>query len=311
MSFTVTVPMVEQYNANVLMLSQQKDTRLQRACAMADVVGKSFYAERVGSTEMYERTSRHADVHYVGVPHTRRKGTVHDMEWPELIDRADTPKVLIDINGKYVQSAVAAANRAKDSRIIAALGGAAHGGEAGATTINNYDSGECRLVDSEGTIVTAGSDHTDRTATYLTAAKVLICKTLLDQAEVDASRRRFIVTNATNINALLADTTYGSEEWKTVRDIADGKMRVFQGFEFIQMEYRATGTGLLYDTTDAECLACYAFAEGAVTLGVGQDIQTVVERVAVKNADQVLCTLSIGAERNEGPAVVEINLKAA
>jgi len=40
-------------------------------------------------------------------------------------------------------------------------------------------------------------------------------------------------------------------------------------------------------------------------------VRTVIERVPEKDADQVLCTLEVGAERNEGPAVVEILLKAA
>lgn len=313
MSFTITQAMVDQFNANVIMLSQQKESRLQRCCAAGDVTGKTFYAERIGAADMYERTSRHADVRSVNIPHSRRKGTVHDMEWSELIDAADTPKVLIDIQGKYVQSAVAAVNREKDNRVIEALGGVAHAGADGSTSVNNYDSGECRLINGDGTLVTAGSDASNTTETALTVAKVNLCWELLAAANVDQNREWFFLCNAHNIAALLKDTTLSGEEMKAVRDIANAKMGRFMGFTFIQMEY-ATSTmtgsaiGLRRHATDTGCLECYAFAQGAITLGMGQDIQTKVERRPEKNADQVLATLSIGAERNEGPAVVEILL---
>jgi hypothetical protein len=311
MSYTITTAMVEQYSAAVIMLAQQKDTRLQKACQIASVVGKSFYAERLGSSEMHERTSRHADIPLSEDEHTRRKGTIHDMVSRKLIDRADTEKIIIDPQGKYVQNSVAAANRAKDMWILRALGGVAHSGEAGATSVNNYDAGECRIIQGDGTIATAGSDASDTTQTALTYTKVLTAKNLLDAAEIDSDRKRYLVTNSYNINQLLLDTTLTGEEMKEVRNIRDGKVGMLLGFEFIQIEYRATGTGLLYHTVDAACIRSYAFAEGAITFGIGGDIRTVIERVPEKDADQILCTLEVGAERNEGPAVVEMLLKAA
>jgi|GEM_PF-515893 len=311
MSYTVTQAMIDQFSAAVIMLSQQKDSRLQKACQVASVVGKSFYAERLGTAEMTERTARHADIPLSEFEHSRRKGTIHDMVSRHLIDRADTEKLIIDPQGKYVQNCVAAANRAKDMWIINALGGIAHAGEAGGTSVNNYDAGECRVVKSDGTVATAGSDSTDVTATALTYAKVVTLKNLLDAAEIDPDRRRYLVTNSYNINALLADTTLNGEEMKVVRDIKTGRIEQILGFFVIPIEYRATGTGLRYHSVETDCVRSYAFAEGAVTFGIGGDVRTVIERVPEKDADQVLCTLEVGAERNEGPAVVEIELKAA
>lgn len=311
MSYTITQAMIDQFSEAVIMLSQQKDTRLQKACQIASVVGKSFYAERLGNSEMKERTSRHGTIPLSEDEHSRRKGTIHDMVSRKLIDRADTEKIIIDPQGKYVVNSVSAANRAKDMWIIAALGGVAHAGEAGGTPVNNYDSGECRIVCSDGTLATAGSDATDKTATNLTYAKLVTCKTLLDSAEIDPARRRYLVTNAANINALLLDATLNGEEMRMVRDVKTGKITEILGFELISMEYRATGTGLKYHTVETDCIRSYAFAEGAITFGIGGDVRTVIERVPEADADQVLCTLEVGAERNEGPAVVEIELKAA
>jgi len=311
MSYTITQAMIDQFNAAVIMLSQQKDSRLQQACQIASVVGKSFYAERLGSSEMQERTARHNILPLSEDEHSRRKGTIHDMFSRKLIDRADTEKIIIDPQGKYVQNSVAAANRAKDMWILAALGGVAHAGEAGTTLINNYDVGECRIIKGDGSIAPAGSDSTDTVATPLSVNKLMTAKTLLDSAEIDPDRRRFLVTNAYNINALLADTTLGAEEMRAVRDLKTGRITHILGFELIQIEYRPSGTGLRYHSVETDCVRSYAFAEGAITFGIGGDIRTVIERVPEVDADQILCTLEVGAERNEGPAVVELELKAA
>jgi len=311
MSYTVTQAMTEQFSASVIMLSQQKTSRLQQACQVAQVVGKSFYAERLGTAEMRERTARHADIPLSEFEHSRRKGTIHDMACRHLIDRADTEKMIIDPHGKYVQNCVAAANRAKDMWIIEALGGVAHGGEAGTTLINNYDVGECRIINGDGTVVAAGSNASNTTETALTYSKLVAAKNLLDAAEIDPDRRRYLVTNNYNINNLLEDKTLSGDEMKVVRDIKTGRIEQILGFFVIPIEYRATGTGLRMHSIDTNCIRSYAFAEGAVTFGIGGDVRTVIERIPEKDADQVLCTLEVGAERNEGPAVVEILLKAA
>jgi len=313
MSFEITTAMVEQYRANVILLSQQRESRLQGCCQREDVVGKSFYAERIGATVGQVRTTRHGDTPLISTPHSRRKGTVNDWEWADLIDDQDRPKTLIDITGKYSVNGVAAANRHKDHFILEALGGPAYGGEAGGTTINNYDSGECRLINGDGTLVTAGSDASDTTETALTIAKLLLCKQLLDQAEVDAERQRYFVTNAYNLTQLLNTTEVKSADYNTVKALAQGHVDTFLGFKFLRIEYDAANNlGLKYHATDTGCLCCYGFAENAISLGMQEEPRVSVDKRPDKgNADQVYISQSMGATRNEGPAVVEILLKAA
>jgi hypothetical protein len=98
---------------------------------------------------------------------------VADYNWSDKIDKLDKLKMLIDPQSTYVRNAVAAANRTIDDVIITALGGPAYSGHAGGTTVNFYDVGESRLVQSDGTIRAAGSDWSDTTETPLTIAKVL------------------------------------------------------------------------------------------------------------------------------------------
>ncbi len=312
MSFEITQAMVEQYSANVIMLSQQSQSRLEEACQIEDVTGKAFYAERIGATKTRRRTTRHGDTPLISTPHSRRKGTIYDEEWADLIDDQDTPKALINIAGKYVINCVSAFNRAKDDYILDALGGSAWADEDGSEEIVNYAAGECRVVQSNGVVAAAGSDAADQTETALTVAKLLTCKLLLDAAEVDESRQRYFVTNAYNLCQLLNEAEVKSADYNTIKALAEGKIDTFMGFKFKRIEERPDGTGLQRHSIDTGAVRCYAFAQGAISLGKQTDIATSIDpRPDKSNAMQVYGKMGLGATRNEGPAVVEILLKAA
>ena len=88
-----------------------------------------------------------------------------------------------------------AANRQIDDIIITALGGPAYSGHTGATTVNNYDVDESRLIGSDGVTIAAGAQFTSVTSTSLTIEKVMKCKQFLDDAEIDPDRERFFIAN--------------------------------------------------------------------------------------------------------------------
>ena len=314
MSFEITVAFVEQYDANVLLLSQQKISRTRMTCVEKSVVGRTFYGERIGATAGEDIEERHGDTPLISTPHSRRKGTMVDWDWADLIDDLDKIKMLIDLESTYVQNAIAAANRRIDKHIIDALGGLAYAGQSGATTINNYDAGECRLVDSAGAVVAEGSNHSAATATALTIAKLLTCKQLLDEGDIDPDRQRYFVTNPYNLNQLLNTTEVKSSDYNTVKALAQGQIDTFMGFKFIQLQNYVDATkGHLIDSpaeTADEAIECYAWAQGAITLGVGKDITTrITERADKRYSVQSYVKMSFGATRVEGPAVVEISLK--
>jgi hypothetical protein len=205
-----------------------------------------------------------------------------------------------------VVNAVAAANRQIDDIIITALGGPAYAGHTGGTTVNNYDSGECRLIASDGTIVAAGSDHTNTTETALTISKLLTCKQLLDDAEIDDERQRYFITNPYNINAMLNTTEVKSSDYNTVKALAMGQLDTFMGFKFIKT------TRLSADGTDTGATNCYACAQGAIVLSVALEPEVKIDQLPTKRyTTQVYVSQSMGATRVEGPAVVEINLDTA
>ncbi len=307
MSLQIPVAFVEQFKANILMLSQQKQSVLRRTTMPETMTGDTMYIERLAKKDPQKRTTRHGATPISDAQHDRRKLSVIDYEVPaDLIDKQDRLRMLIDPQSAYAQNQVSGLNRAIDDEIVAALGGTVYVGHTGGTALNYYAVGEMRLIAGDGSVVTAGSAHSDTTATGLTIAKLLTCKQLLDDAEIDPIRKRFFVCNPYNINQLLNATEVKSADYNTVRALAAGQINSFMGFEFLM------STRLLTDATETDCKRCYAYAENSITfVAQAEPSVSVSIRHDLSDCAQIYTTMSCGAVRNEGPAVVEINLKAS
>jgi hypothetical protein len=307
MSTQIPVSFVDQFKANILVLSQQKPAKLRGCCRMEDVTGNTMYVERIGPKDAQARGARHGATPISDADHSRRMLSMADYVVPaDIIDKPDKLKMLIDPQSVYVQNQTFSLNRQIDDVIITALGGPAYSGHTGATTVNNYDVGECRLIESDGTIATAGSDWSDTTETALTIAKLLTCKQLLDDAEIDEERQRYFLTNPYNLNQLMNTTEVKSADYNTVKALAQGKVDTFMGFKFIK------STRLAADDTDTGATKCYAFAQDAIVLAVAEEPSVSISvRNDLLDSIQVFSTLSIGATRVEGPAVVGITLDTA
>lgn len=302
MSFQITTAFVDQFKANILLLSQQKESLLRRICRMEDVTGDTMYVERVSATAAQLIGARHGDTPQIDTPHSRRKLTMDDYNWADLIDNVDRLKMLIDPDSTYAQNALMAFNRSIDEVVIEALGGAAYSGHTGGTTVNNYDAGECRIVQSDGTLAVAGVDGVVAVETGLTIAKLLTCKQLLDDENIDDARQRYFITNPYNINQLLNTTEVKSSDYNTVKALAQGQLDTYLGFKFIK-------TTLLNDGPDANEIQSYACAQDAIVLAVAEEPTVRISERDDKNySTQVYVEMSLGATRVEGPAVVEINL---
>ncbi len=307
MSLQIPIAFVDQFKANILLLSQQKPAKLRGVCRPEAVTGDTMYVERIGPKDAQLRGTRHGATPISDAAHTRRKLSMADYDVPaDLIDKPDKLKLLIDPQSVYVQNQTFSLNRAIDDVVITALGGPAYGGHTGGTTINYYDVGESRCVNSDGAIVAAGTANSNATETALTIAKLLTCKELLDDAEIDEERQRYFLANPHNINQFMNLTEVKSSEYNYSRALADGKMNLnFAGFQFIPSTRLATGT-------DTACVRCYAFVQDAIALAIAQEPTVDVSvRNDLCNSIQVYSTLSIGATRVEGPAVISIELDAA
>ena len=286
MSSEITTAFVQQYSANVQMLAQQMGSRLREAVDVETVTGKNAYFDQVGSTSAQVRSSRHADTPQIDTPHSRRRVSLADYEWADLIDDQDKVRMLIDPTSSYAKAAAAAMGRSMDDVIITALGGTAYTGETGSTST--------ALPSTQKFATASQSDG-------LTIAKLLDAKKKLDLKDVDPSLKRYVVCGSTQISDLLATTEVKNSDYNTVKALAMGQVDSFLGFKFIM------SNRLNLDATNTDDRLVFAFTEDAVKLAIGKDITArISERDDKSYATQVYYCMSIGATRMEEEKVVQI-----
>ena len=279
MSSQITTSFVEQYKNNVQLLSQSMGSKLRGAVDVETIQANNAFFEQIGATAAIKRTSRHGDTPQIDTPHARRRVSLEDYEWADLIDTTDKVRMLIDPTSSYAKAAAAAMGRAMDDVIIAAATGTAFTGETGATS------------EAAQTAIAAGGAG-------LTIAKLRTAKQTFDLASVDPSITRHIVVGPEQINNLLGTTEVTSSDFNTVKALANGEVNSFLGFNFT-VSNRLSKTG--NDRT------CIAFAQDGITLGIGKDVNARIDERADKSyATQVYYCMSIGATRMEQAKVLGI-----
>ena len=286
MSNQITTAFVQQYSSNVQMLAQQMGSRLREAVDVESITGKNAYFDQVGVTAAQIRTSRHANTPQIDTPHSRRRVSLADYEWADLIDDADKVRMLADPTSSYAKAAAAAMGRSMDDVIITAMNGTAYSGEAGGTS-----------VALPSTQKFATSNQSDG----LTVAKLLDAKKKLDLKDVDPSIPRFIVCGATQISDLLNTTEVKSSDYNTVKALAAGQLDSFLGFKFIM------SNRLSFDASNTDDRLVFAFTKDAIKLAIGKDVTArISERDDKSYSTQVYYCMAIGATRMEEEKVVQI-----
>ena len=279
MSSQITTAFVQQYSANIQMLSQQMGSLLRDKVRQESVVGKNAFFDQVGSVTAQLKTSRHSDTPQIDTPHSRRRVSLADYEYADLIDQQDKVRLLIDPTSSYAQAAAFAMGRAMDDVIIAAATGTAFTGETGATS------------EAAQTAIAAGG-------TGLTIAKLRTAKQTFDLASVDPSIPRHIIVGPEQITNLLGTTEVTSSDFNTVKALANGEVNSFLGFNF------TVSNRLAKSGNDRTCIA---FAQDGITLGIGKDVNARIDERADKSyATQVYYCMSIGATRMEQAKVLGI-----
>tara|TARA_R110002096_G_scaffold114932_1_gene249072 strand:+ start:207 stop:1082 length:876 start_codon:yes stop_codon:yes gene_type:complete len=286
MSIQITTSFVEQYSSNVSMLSQQMGSKLRGSVDVETINGKNAFFDQVGVTAAQIRTSRHGDTPQIDTPHSRRRLSLADYEWADLVDDVDKVRMLIDPTSSYAKAAASAMNRSIDDVIITAMNASASTGVAGGTS-----------TALPSTQKTATSDQSDG----LTIAKLLSAKKIMDDNDVDPSLKRFIVCGPQQISDLLGTTSVTSADFNTVRALSTGEVNSFLGFEFIM------STRLNKDATNTTDRLVFAYTEDAIKLGMGKDISAKISERADKSySTQVYYCMSLGAVRMEEKKVVQI-----
>lgn len=304
MSSEITTAFVQQYNSNVFHLSQQKGSRLRKAVRVESQKSNAQFYDRIGSVTAQLKVGRHSSTPQLDTPHSRRRVTLDDYEWADLVDNQDKIRMLIDPTSEYALAASWAMGRAMDDVIIAALGGTAYSGVNGATSVD--------LANSNKLGAHTGSALSDLNVKTLRAAK-----RYLDSAEVDPSIKRYLVCSAKQIESMLGQTEVTNADYNTVKALVQGEVNTFMGFEFISLERLSTQTAALSCSTSTGAAGsgssvvgarqAYAFAQDGVLLAIGEESKAKISERADKSyATQVYNCMSIGATRMEENKVVQV-----
>ena len=288
MSTQITTAFVQQYGANVLMLAQQKGSKLRDKVRVETVNGKNMFIDQVGATAARRRTTRHADTPQIDTPHARRMLSVYDWEWADLIDQEDKVRTLTDPTNSYAMSGAMALGRAMDEVIVDAIRGTNYTGETGTTSVP---------LPSAQKIATGSGG--------LTIVKLNEAKKRLDLADVDPEGR-YLACTATQIQNLLNTTQVTSADYNTVKALVQGTLDTFLGFTFGPVNgLRSDGTRILPISTTTRY--CVAWQRECVALGIGADMKARITERADKNySTQVFNAMTIGATRVQEVGVLEI-----
>ena len=279
MSTQITTAFVEQYSANVQHLAQQKGSRLRSAVVNETVVGKNAFFEQIGKTAARQRTSRHSDTPRMDTPHARRRVSLTDYDWADLIDNEDRVRMLIDPTSPYAQAAANAMGRAIDEAIVAAADGTAYTGVDGSTS-TSYTAGN--TIDVQVGVSPAAD-------TGLNVGKLRAAKQVLDANEAD-DEDRYMIINAKQLQNLLGETETTSSDFASVKALVNGEINSFLGFQFIRTELIGTDSN-----SDHKVLY---FQKKGILLGVGQNPQAKISERDDKNyATQVFYSMAIGSTR--------------
>lgn len=309
MSQQIPVAHVKQFSANVFHLSQQKGSRYRNAVRNESLRGKSGFYDRIGAAVAQKKVSRHADTPQIDTPHSRRRVTMVDYEYADLVDMQDKIRTIFDPANPYAQAAVWALGRAMDDEIIAGALGDAFGGEDGGTAVP--------LPDSQKV---AGHDGATTTGVNFNVRTWRKVKEKFDSNDVDESIMRYITITSSQLQNLLGENEISNSDFNTIKALVQGEVDTFLGMKVIRSERLGrSSSNITYNVNDgsvgagtgtitaANSRRCFAWAEDGIMLAIGMDVTARIDERSDKSyATQVYAALSLGSTRMEEEKVVEI-----
>lgn len=255
MSFQVPTYYQIRYRDDVIMLAQQKESRLMRTVRTDpdELNGKAGYFDRMDAIEANEVTGKFQDINLTDVPFSRRRIILRDFDVYAALDRVDKRRISQGkaLPQKYVMQGVRAMHRKQDDLIIAKATGDAY-------AIDEDDAATAVPLPAAQKVAVGGAG--------LTVAKVLAANEILLGADIDEDEPRYAIHSAKQLTNLLGTTEVTSADYNSVKALVEGKINSWMGFEWIRSER------LLKDGNgDRQCLF---YTQTALGYARGEDIDT-------------------------------------
>jgi hypothetical protein len=290
MSTQIDKALVQTYRSNIEVQFQQRGSRLRGTVTNETQNAEFDFYDRIGPVDAQKVTTRHGDTPLNETPHDRRRISLEDYDWADLIDRKDKIRMLADPTAAYTQNAVYAMGRAIDRAIIAAATGTAYTGKTGATAVTFPAASEVAVnyVESGGA-----------TNSNLTVGKLRRVRFLLESTEAIADgEEAFAVVTASQVQSLLRTTEVTSADYNTVKALVNGTVDTFMGFKFVRTELLAKSGN------NRECLF---YPRSGITLAMAMELAVEVDRLPGKRYSvQVYVCGSFGASRMWEEKVIRV-----
>lgn len=300
----ITTAFINEYHDAFMHVYQQTEAKVTPYMRHESQNSELKFWNYLGKTSAIKDLPRGADTPNIITPHTRRACKLHSYTWAELTDDRDVIQSLTSPHSDYLKAGVAALRRAEDEDALAAMKAAVLTGKEGTTSVNSYDAGESRLINGDGTIVTAGSAFSGSTETPLTVAKLQTISRLMSNASVPMEGR-YLVSNFYNKEMLQAETEVKNVQYNDTKVLVNDVLTQFMGFTFIWLE----DDRFTVNSTDTGCIECYAWQRDAMMETTGHDVKTNLTQESTKNYNtQVWAQSFKGYLRLQGPGVVQILL---
>jgi hypothetical protein len=300
MSFQASTAAVQHYTANVMLLLQQTEARLENAVVTRPFYGKAAsVVEQFGQTSAVRITSRHSDTPLMSTPHDKRWVFPVDYAWNELTDEQDLLRMIIQPGNIYAQAGAAAMKRTIDDEILSGFFNSNKTGENG-----SIDTGLLGVFNGGSQVVAANTGASSNTG--LNIAKLRAAKRILLQAEVDVDNDPlFMAITAKQHDDLLNEAQAISLDYNATPVLVNGRINAFMGFNFIHSERipgaPAFNTGINPALTVPAGQNWIPFwSKSGMCLGKWNEMRA---RVSIRNdkndAEQVGLRMTLGATRLE------------
>jgi hypothetical protein len=214
-----------------------------------DVVGNQVSFPVLGDSSMEDITGKqHAVTHWIDPQVTSRWAQKQDKTHPVMLDWADKPEILIDLQSGYAMNGAMAAARAADAIIATAVSGTAYQGAQGTTqsAFNTTGITSATAATTAGNLLVAGG-------TGLTYAKVREARAILNAREVGVDdlglqdRTAFVwLVNAGAMSQLMNETQAISKDYVEGSPLTEGTVVYFMGFNFVIYNQLTNTTGTTY-----------------------------------------------------------------
>ena len=280
----------QDYSRIILPLARQERSLLfDRVYVKSDITGKCFYQDQIGKWEMSAKTTVNPDTPQNDPNLSRTRIDIGTYNDARMLDRSLRLQEFSDPMSETSYCISSAVGIQMDKLIYDALGGTAHRGETGATSVS-FPAAKTVAADFAGT----GSN------TGLTTTKIRRAAKLLNAQGVPTYDRTF-VCSATGLEQLLGTTVVTNSDYNSIKALVAGEIDTWLGFKFVVLP-----DGIIH--VDNNNIAdYYAFHKTGVCFGMLEELFLRVEERADKSySKQIYYEINAGAGRLEEAKVIKV-----